>query len=55
MAINATWHKANKMPKNPTEEQRLKWHIEHMANCTCRLPSPKLMEEIREFSKNVVQ
>jgi hypothetical protein len=55
MKINATWHKANRMPKNPSEEQRLNWHIEHLKFCACRLPSSRLMEEIRKFGKNVVQ
>jgi hypothetical protein len=49
MAINADWHRKNRMPKNPSDEEKLKWHIGHMANCSCRLPSPKLMEEIKKY------
>jgi hypothetical protein len=49
MAINADWHTKNKMPKNPTEEVRIRWHIEHLKNCTCRAPSPKLTAEIRKY------
>jgi hypothetical protein len=36
------------MPKNPTDDQRIQWHIEHAKNCSCR-PIPqgviKLMQE----------
>jgi hypothetical protein len=36
MAINATWHKANRMPKNATLDQRIAWHEGHLKHCTCR-------------------
>ncbi len=36
MAINKQWHLENKMPKNPTLEQKIKWHTGHAKNCTCR-------------------
>jgi hypothetical protein len=49
MAINAGWHRKNRVPKNPSLEQRIKWHIGHMKNCNCRLPSPKLMQEIKNY------
>jgi hypothetical protein len=42
MTINAEWHKAHPMPKNPTQEQRLEWHRGHVRNCACRQPPPKL-------------
>jgi len=51
--INATWHLAHKMPKNPTEEARLKWHAEHMKFCSCRVPSPKLMQQMK--SKGLIE
>jgi hypothetical protein len=47
--INKEWHLANKMPKNPSEEQRLLWHIEHNKNCECRKPSPELQAKIDEY------
>jgi len=34
--FNKEWHLANKMPKNPSLEQRRKWHTEHGKNCNCR-------------------
>lgn len=49
--INKEWHLANKMPKNPTQEQRMKWHIEHIKNCQCYPVSAKLQEEINKFNK----
>jgi hypothetical protein len=37
--INAEWHEAHIMPKNPTKAQRARWHYEHALNCGCRAPS----------------
>lgn len=34
--INKEWHLAHKMPKNPTLDERVEWHIEHAKHCTCR-------------------
>ncbi|MHC1716285.1 MAG: hypothetical protein AB9915_00085 [Candidatus Dojkabacteria bacterium] len=48
MNINKEWHLANKMPKNPTFDQRIEWHIGHTQNCTCRLPSGKILEELKK-------
>ena len=41
--LNAEWHKAHKMPKNPTIQQRLAWHIEHAKHCGCRPIPAKLL------------
>lgn len=46
--INAEWHKANRMPKNPTKAERIAWHRAHAAHCGCReMPESirKLLEE----------
>ena len=48
MKINKEWHLKNKMPKNPTFEQRVKWHLAHQANCSCRPISEKLAEEMKK-------
>jgi len=48
MAINAEWHKAHRMPKNPTQDQRLDWHIAHAKHCSCRPIPPKLAAEIKK-------
>jgi hypothetical protein len=42
MPINATWHRAHRMPKRPTTEQRLDWHREHARMCQCREVPPAL-------------
>jgi len=34
--INKEWHLAHKMPRNPTKAQRLAWHVDHAAHCSCR-------------------
>lgn len=47
--INASWHAQHVMPKNPTREQRIAWHAEHAAQCSCRKPPPALAEEIARW------
>ncbi len=37
---NAVWHKRNRMPRNPTLNQRVTWHLAHARACGCR-PIPK--------------
>jgi hypothetical protein len=34
--INKAWHEANKMPKNPTLEEKIRWREGHAKNCQCR-------------------
>lgn len=46
--LNAEWHLKNKMPKIPTLDQRIAWHLEHIKHCRCRGLSPKLIEEIKK-------
>ena len=45
---NRLWHEQNKMPLNPTPQQRIDWHLAHSEHCACR-PIPDgvvvLMEE----------
>jgi hypothetical protein len=45
MVINKTWHLKNKMPKNPSFEERVKWHREHLKNCSCYPTIPKKLSE----------
>jgi hypothetical protein len=40
--INAKWHREHKMPKNPSAQQRLEWHMAHAKACACR-PMPASM------------
>jgi len=44
--LNAEWHRANRMPKNPTMDQRIVWHLAHARACGCREISGKLREEM---------
>jgi hypothetical protein len=46
--LNAAWHKENRMPKNPTFEQRMEWHLLHQKNCSCRPIPKKLAEEMEK-------
>jgi hypothetical protein len=46
--INKDWHEKNRMPKNPTLEERIAWHLAHSENCGCRPIPDKLSEEIRK-------
>lgn len=47
MKINAEWHLANKMAKNPSLDQRVKWHVAHAENCNCRPLHGTILEEIK--------
>ena len=37
---NKLWHERNRMPRNPTVQQRIEWHLAHADNCGCR-PVPQ--------------
>ena len=41
---NADWHRAHRMPENPTEGQRLAWHVAHAAHCGCREIPKSILE-----------
>jgi hypothetical protein len=43
--LNATWHKANRMPAKASLDQRIAWHLAHAKACSCRsLPAGILVE-----------
>lgn len=46
--INKKWHEAHKMPQNASLEERIKWHLEHFRNCSCRPIPNKLKQEIKK-------
>jgi hypothetical protein len=50
MTINKEWHLKNKMPKNPTFEERVTWHKGHSLNCFCRPEKfpKKLLAEMKK-------
>ncbi len=45
--INAEWHRAHRMPKNPSLDQRIAWHLDHARNCGCREIAGKLKDEMK--------
>lgn len=49
MKINKDWHKKNKLAKNATFEERVKWHLEHQKHCTCRPIPEKLLHEMEQI------
>lgn len=51
--INAKWHLTNKMPKNPSSDQRIQWHLEHAKNCACRPLGGNILEEIKRCGLKV--
>jgi len=40
--INAEWHRAHLMPKNPKESERAQWHYDHAMHCGCREITPSI-------------
>lgn len=48
--MNGAWHLRHVMPKNPTLEQRIVWHIAHAKHCACRPIPPKLQAQIRQYT-----
>jgi hypothetical protein len=48
MKINKEWHTKNGMPKNPTLDERVTWHVAHAKNCVCRPLEGKILEEIKK-------
>jgi hypothetical protein len=45
--MNKNRHAKNRMPRNATIEQRIKWHLEHAKHCACRPIPAKLAQEIK--------
>ncbi len=46
MALNEIWHRAHPMPKNPSRDERIAWHLEHTRECGCRPPPESLRDEV---------
>ncbi|WP_168172415.1 hypothetical protein [Cellvibrio sp. PSBB023] len=46
--LNAEWHRNNKMPTNPTLEQKLEWHLAHTKYCACRPMPQSLVDEMKK-------
>ncbi len=52
---NAEWHLKNRMPKNPTLDQRVKWHIKHARNCSCSSLDEDILKELKKRYINTHQ
>jgi len=52
MKINKEWHLKNLMPKNPTLEERIRWHLEHSKNCRCREMPESIRKEIERRNRS---
>jgi hypothetical protein len=50
--INVGWHRANKMPKNPTPQQRLDWHVRHAKACACRPLSAVMLASLQRAARS---
>jgi len=46
--MNKGWHAANKMPKNASLEDRIRWHVAHAKVCGCRPVPESLLAEIKK-------
>jgi len=49
--MNAAWHLKHPMPKNPSAEQRLKWHLAHQGKCDCRELTAAQLARLRAEAK----
>lgn len=45
---NAEWHLKHQLPKNPTLDQRVKWHMEHARRCPCPSKDQDILEELKK-------
>jgi hypothetical protein len=49
--VNEKWHAANRMPENPSREQRVRWHAAHAAACGCREVPASLLAEVEALGR----
>ena len=54
MKINKKWHELNPMPKNPTLEERIQWHVSHARACKCREMPESMVKEIRKKKNKAI-
>ena len=45
--LNAVWHDTHRMPRNPTMEQRVRWHVGHAKACGCRDIPKSILAELQ--------
>jgi hypothetical protein len=51
--MNRDWHAKNRMPKNPTMEQLVRWHEAHARVCGCRPIPPTVRTAIENQGRPV--
>ena len=45
--MNGAWHRRHPMPKSPTLDRRLQWHVEHAKFCGCRAMPASIAKEMK--------
>jgi hypothetical protein len=53
--LNRAWHQQHVMPKRPSVEQRLRWHVAHARACGCREIPRTIVAELRRRGRAVPQ
>ncbi|WP_298280865.1 hypothetical protein, partial [uncultured Bradyrhizobium sp.] len=51
MALNRDWHRAHRMPPRATREQRIEWHVAHVAACACRPVPDSIKADVEKRRK----
>jgi len=51
MPLNAAWHRAHPMPRNPSLDERIRWHQAHADHCGCRPIPEGVLKEIARREK----
>jgi hypothetical protein len=46
--MNKGWHKKHRVPKNAPVKQRIKWHLAHNKECSCRPIPSKLLNLMKK-------
>ena len=46
--INKLWHEQHAMPKNPSLQQRMDWHLAHTQACQCRPIPPGILKALQD-------
>lgn len=45
---NTEWHLKHTLPKEPTLDQRVKWHMDHARRCPCPSQDEDILEELKK-------
>lgn len=51
-APNPIWHTGHPMPRNPSMDQRVTWHLAHQAHCGCREIPVTVLAELKRRGIN---